>query len=259
MAISEFIDLFKTGDCLASLAMTTKGLVNTLRADTSVGPYNKVNNAYLRFFLFLLLVVASACAHAPERIEVQPGRTYLAIASWYGPGFNGRRTASGEVFDQDRLTAAHRTYPFGTRLRLTNPKNGKSCEVVVNDRGPFVSGVDIDISRGASRAISRLDTGPVIIEELGRDAGYVKEVHVARINGSGFYRVQVGAFADAANAEHLRQGLAIGYSDVRIAQKQVRGQTFSRVQVGQFRDRRAAYRLAKRLADEGYETWIIKE
>ena len=212
-----------------------------------------------RFFIFLLFLFLSACAHAPERIEVQPGRTYEAIASWYGPGFNGRRTASGEIFDQDRLTAAHRTYPFGTRLRLANPKNGKSCEVVVNDRGPFVSGVDIDISRGASRAISRLDTGPVIIEELGRDPGYVKEVHIAKINGRGFYRVQVGAFGDAANAEHLRQGLAIGNADVRVSTKVVRGQTYSRVQVGQFSDRQSAYRLAKRLADEGYETWIVKE
>lgn len=212
-----------------------------------------------RFFIFLLFLFLSACAHAPERIEVRPGRTYQAIASWYGPGFNGRRTASGEVFDQDRLTAAHRTYPFGTRLRLTNPKNGKSCVVVVNDRGPFVSGVDIDISRGASRAISRLDTGPVIIEELGRAPGYVKEVHIARVSGRGFYRVQVGAFADAANAEHLRQGLAIGYSGVRISKKQVRGQTYSRVQVGRFHDRQSAYGLAHRLADEGYETWIIRE
>ena len=213
-----------------------------------------------RFLLFLItLFVFSACAHAPERIEVQPGRAYQAVASWYGPGFNGRRTASGEIFDQDRLTAAHRTYPFGTRLRLTNPKNGKSCEVVINDRGPFVSGVDIDISRGASRAISRLDTGPVIIEELGRDTGYVKVVHVARTNGSGFYRVQVGAFPDPVVAEHLMQGLAIGYPDVRIAQKQVRGQTFSRVQVGKFKDKRSAYALAGKLADEGYETWIIKE
>lgn len=229
------------------------------RADTRIGPYKKVNNISRRFFIFLLFLFLSACAHAPERIEVQPGRTYEAIASWYGPGFNGRRTASGEVFDQDKLTAAHRTYPFGTRLRLTNPKNGKSCVVVVNDRGPFVSGVDIDISRAASRAISRLDTGPVIIEELGRAPGYVKEVHIVRTGGSGSYRVQVGAFGDAANAEHLRQGLAMGYPDVRVSTKVVRGQTYSRVQVGQFKDRRAAYALAKKLAEEGYETVIVKE
>ena len=80
-------------------------------------------------FLFLLFMVSS-CAHAPE--QRAGGGIYAAVASWYGPGFNGRRTASGEVFDQDGLTAAHRTYPFGTRLRVANPQTGKSCIVVPN-------------------------------------------------------------------------------------------------------------------------------
>jgi len=159
----------------------------------------------------------------------------------------------------DGLTAAHRTYPFGTKLRLTNPKNNLSCEVVVNDRGPFVVGVDIDISRGASRAIRRLDTGPVIIEELGRDMKYVKEVHTGRIGSSGYYRVQVGAFTDPANAEHLKQGLELGYKDVRISVAVVRGVTYNKVQVGQGTGRNSAYGLAKRLADEGYETWVTRD
>jgi len=187
------------------------------------------------------------------------GEPYKAIASWYGPGFQGRRTACGEVFDQDGLTAAHRTYPFGTRLRLTNPKSNLTCEVIVNDRGPFVAGVDIDISRGASRAIRRLDTGPVIIEELSRDMKYVKEVHTGKISSSGYYRVQVGAFADPVNAEHLKQGLELGYKDVRISKAMVKGTEYNRVQVGQGTSRNAAYGLAKRLADEGYETWVTRD
>jgi rare lipoprotein A len=207
-------------------------------------------------FLFLLFMVSS-CAHAPERKA--GGGTYAAVASWYGPGFDGRRTASGEVFEQDGLTAAHRTYPFGTRLRVTNPQTGKSCVVVVNDRGPFVSGVDIDISRGASRAIGRLDTGPVRIEELGRDTRYVREVHTGKISGKGAYRVQVGSFLDPANAEHLKQGLEIGYTDVRVSQATVDGKTFNRVQAGRFRDKSDAYALARKLADEGYDTRVVRE
>ena len=248
-----------------------------------------------KFILLLLALNLTACAHAPApgaKSEAVPqatpqayvppkfkvdrngmpltdkgpppttppaGVTYNAIASWYGPGFNGRRTACGEVFDQDGLTAAHRTYPFGTRLRLTNPKNNLSCEVVVNDRGPFVAGVDIDISRGASRAIRRLDTGPVIIEELCRDMKYVKEVHTGKIGGNGYFRVQVGSFTDPANAEHLKQGLELGYKDVRISVAVVRGITYNRVQVGGGTSRNQAYGLAKRLADEGYETWVMRD
>lgn len=213
----------------------------------------------LRYWLLLLLLLllASSCAHAPGKMVSRPA--YTAVSSWYGPGLNGHRTASGKVFDQDGLTAAHRTYPFGTMLRVTNPQTGKSCVVVVNDRGPFVTGVDLDISRGASRAIGRLDTGPVVVEELGRDPGYVGVVHTGRIFGKGVLRVQVGSFADKDNAVRLKAGLEIGYNEVRINQAVVGGKTVYKVQVGSFDVKSEAYRTAKRLADEGYETWIVRE
>jgi len=188
-----------------------------------------------------------------------PGTVYRAVASWYGPGFDGRRTASGDIFDQDALTAAHRTYPFGTKLRITNPKNGKSCEITVNDRGPFIKGVDIDISRGASRAIGCLSTRPVLLEELGRDMGYVKEARVGEISGGGPFRVQLGSFQDPDNAAHLKEGLEISYKDVRITRVKVGGKTYNRVQAGAFMDRDEAYGLAVRLAGEGYETWVVRE
>ena len=76
------------------------------------------------------------------------------VASYYHDKFNGRKTASGEVFSNQKLTAAHRTYPFGTILRVINPINGKSVVVKVNDRGPFVKGKDIDLSRKAFMQIT---------------------------------------------------------------------------------------------------------
>jgi rare lipoprotein A len=85
--------------------------------------------------------------------SAHPTRPFSATASWYGGKFNGRRTASGEVFDQNKFTAASRTLPLGTRVLVKNPANGKSCTVVVNDRGPFVRGRDIDLSRGAAQKI----------------------------------------------------------------------------------------------------------
>ncbi|AOX04627.1 hypothetical protein BJP34_31400 [Moorena producens PAL-8-15-08-1] len=90
------------------------------------------------------------------------------VASWYGSAFHGRRTASGERFNQYALTAAHRTLQFGTRVKVTNLRNGRSVIVRINDRGPNVRGRMIDLSRGAARIIGlvRSGTGPVHIEIL---------------------------------------------------------------------------------------------
>ncbi len=92
--------------------------------------------------------------------------TSHGIASYYGREFHGRRTANGEKFDMNAMTAAHRTLPFGTVVRVTNPANNKSVRVRINDRGPFVAGRDIDLSYAAAKAIDLLSVGPVKIEIL---------------------------------------------------------------------------------------------
>ena len=81
------------------------------------------------------------------------------VASWYGPGYHGRQTANGEVFDMYALTAAHKTLPFGTRLRVTHTGNRRSVVVEINDRGPFIKGRDLDLSLGAARALVMVDEG----------------------------------------------------------------------------------------------------
>lgn len=80
-------------------------------------------------------------------------------ASWYGPGFDGRRTASGEVFRQEAATCAHRRLPFGTMLRVTNLANGRSAHCRVNDRGPFTGGRALDVSKGVARQLQMLKSG----------------------------------------------------------------------------------------------------
>jgi rare lipoprotein A len=80
-------------------------------------------------------------------------------ASWYGAEFNGRLTASGEVYDMYKMTAAHKTLPLGTMVRVTNEENGKTVEVKINDRGPYVKGRIIDLSRTAGRSIGMRDAG----------------------------------------------------------------------------------------------------
>ena len=95
-------------------------------------------------------------------------RAFSGSASWYGPGFHGRKTANGERYNMNALTAAHRSLPFGTRVRVTNRNNGKSVVVRINDRGPYAGGRVIDLSRGAAQAVSMMGSGviPVSLEVL---------------------------------------------------------------------------------------------
>jgi len=104
-----------------------------------------------------------------ENIIARVVRVISGIASWYGPGFHGNRSASGEIFDQNALTAAHLTLPFGTRVRVTNMRNGQSVVVRINDRGPFKGDRIIDISKAAAQRIGMTSTGiaPVKLEVLG--------------------------------------------------------------------------------------------
>ncbi len=107
----------------------------------------------------------------PQNIAFGPVRFSLSgMASWYGPGFHGRRSANGEIYNQNALTAAHRSLPFGTKVRVTNRHNGRSVVVRINDRGPYIGGRVIDLSAAAARLVGVIQTGvaPVQVEVLGR-------------------------------------------------------------------------------------------
>jgi len=97
--------------------------------------------------------------------------TFSGHASWYGPHFHGKMTSDGSRYDQDGMTAAHKTLPFGTKLLVTNRSTGKSCVVQVNDRGPFVGDRVIDLSRGAARQLNMVSTGVALVDclVLGKD------------------------------------------------------------------------------------------
>ncbi|HMB11997.1 septal ring lytic transglycosylase RlpA family protein [Saliniramus sp.] len=105
-------------------------------------------------------------ATASENMRV--AKTLSGPASWYGGKFHGRTTANGERFDMNQLTAAHRSLPFGTRVRVTNERNGRSVVVRINDRGPFVGNRIIDLSRGAAAAVGMVSSGiaPVRVDVL---------------------------------------------------------------------------------------------
>ncbi len=108
----------------------------------------------------ICLLLAASCAHT----QAQTGQ-----ASWYGPGFRGKPTASGETFRPCKRTAAHKTLPFGTVVRVTRTDTGERVRVVINDRGPYVDGRIIDLSKKAARRIDMLDDGvaPVEVKVVG--------------------------------------------------------------------------------------------
>jgi rare lipoprotein A len=102
--------------------------------------------------------VITASSAVAQTLESSEGR-----ASWYGPGFAGRRTANGEIYDPSQLTAAHKTLPFGTFVRVTNPSSGQSVVVRINDRGPFKPGRVLDVSRAAAEQIGMIGPGTLVV------------------------------------------------------------------------------------------------
>ena len=119
--------------------------------------------------MVLLLGLTAGCAgtrtaYAPPFGSYTPGDAFTGMASWYGPGFHGKRTASDERFNQNDFTAAHPSLPFGTIVRVTNLRNARSVEVRINERGPFVRGRVIDVSRAAARSLHMIEEGVVPVE-----------------------------------------------------------------------------------------------
>ena len=171
-------------------------------------------------------------------------------ASWYGLPFNGRRASNGEIYDMNKLTAAHRTLPFETVVRVTNLNNGKTTTVRITDRGPFVDNRIIDLSQAAAREIESIGPGvvPVRLEVLGN-------VDVS----AGFFTVQVGAFRERANAERLRERLTASYSPIFIQQIDAAQNSFYRVRVGKISGEEAAQQYADQLrSKEGFTPFVVR-
>ena len=112
-------------------------------------------------------LAVAACFVGAASVKAESSKETLSgQASWYGPGFHGRRTANGETFNTNALTAAHRTLPFGTRVRVVNKRTGRSVVVRINDRGPYAHGRIIDLSHAAAKAIGLAGVSDVSIAQL---------------------------------------------------------------------------------------------
>jgi rare lipoprotein A len=113
--------------------------------------------------ILLALLLLGACA-SPRVPPAGGHQGQVGTASWYGGEFHGRRTASGERFDQNAMTAAHRSLPFGTQVRVVNLENGRAAVLRINDRGPFVRGRIIDVSRRAAERLGFRSKGLARVE-----------------------------------------------------------------------------------------------
>ena len=195
-----------------------------------------------------------ATAAASKRNKPAPapaGYTEEGNASWYGVPFHGRRASNGELYDMYKLTAAHRTLPFETMVRVTNVSNGKSTVVRITDRGPFVDNRIIDLSLAAAREIESVGPGVVAVR--------VEVLSPGVDPTSGFFTVQVGAFHDRDNAERLRERLNASYSPIFIQQYDSPDGIFYRVRVGKISGEDAAQQFGEQLRDrEGFTPIVLR-
>lgn len=177
----------------------------------------------------------------------------IGVASWYGPGFTGHRTSSGQIYDQEELTAASLLFPLGTRLRVTNLANDRSVEVTVNDHGPYVKGRAIDLSHRAAALLGVVGPGAarVRMEVLETPPG-------GPTFGQRFF-VQVGSFAELTNAEALRDHLAADCPDARVVEAHAGAARRYRVRMGAYPQRRLAEQRAAMLTRRGYTPMILAE
>jgi len=177
------------------------------------------------------------------------GSEETGIASWYGHPYHGRRAANGEVYDMEKLTAAHRTLPFGTRLLVTNLSNGKRVEVRVNDRGPFAGGRILDLSRAAARQIELIGPGTARVRIA--VLGYGPAV------GQAAYAVQVGAFRDRSKAQALSHQLSERYAPVSVVLREGDPVTY-RVLVGNKVELDEAEALAATLRRMSPDAFVVR-
>jgi rare lipoprotein A len=201
----------------------------------------------------------AACSIPPSKVSLPTSKgsrpTQSGVASWYGPGFHGKPTAAGNIYDQNDFTAAHQTLPLGTRVLVTNLDNGNSTEVTINDRGPFAKGRIIDLSYAAGHALGMIGPGtaPVRLEVI--ESPYPLSFIPSQLD----YTLQLGSFSQLESALQLRDRLARSYSDVTVVPLQTKDAIYYRVQIGTFSDRLAAEEQARRIARAGLPVVIMEK
>ena len=189
-------------------------------------------------------------------------------ASWYGTGFHGRRTANGEIYDMNRKTAAHKTLPMGTYVKVLNLSNQKQSVVRINDRGPFVKGRIIDLSRAVAEEIDLIGPGVVDVKiiALGKEVGKLESgkgqtplVELADLK-TGAFTIQIGAFSDKNNALEVADRLGKVFDYIHIAVQRGDGdKAMYKVHVSKSETLNKAAQVEKKLREMGFtEAFVVR-
>ena len=227
-----------------------------------------------KYFFLLILITAYSCAgnkpevipkHYPEskkpeqprRMKIKPkvqGETQVGMASWYGIDEHNKKAASGERFDKNDFTAAHKTLPMDSIVRVTNLENGKDVVVRINDRGPFVKDRIIDLSYAAAEQIGMLGPGTAsvkveVISTPNRNENYFEPKYV----------VQVGSFRDESNANELKEKLAGDFDNINIQEFKLESEKYYRVRLFGYNTRQEAEDESDKLRKLGYKPSIKLE
>jgi len=235
------------------------------------------NPSHPAVLAFLLTV---GCASTSILETPRRGTTQQGLASWYGPKFHGRPTASGEIYDMNRISAAHKQLPFGTVVEVRNKETGKTLRVPINDRGPFIKGRIIDLSLGAARELDLFGAGLAKVRVRvvrtapkvrklpisyparqwpGRSATAADAAASAGKPGGGSRRsgftIQAGAFREQSGAARLARRLRqdLGLNKVRILKKG----GWYRVQISRRREK-AAEAVRQKLAQANIEAIVLR-
>ena len=203
------------------------------------------------FVTVLVALCLAGCAHKQRAQRVPPppgavgvGYTETGLASWYGYPYHGRRAADGEIYNMETMTAAHRTLPFNTWVRVQNLENHRTAEVRIIDRGPFVDGRIIDVSRAAARELQFLGPGTARVR--------FEVIRTPEVPEAAAFAVQVGAFEDRRNAERVRRRMEKRYGVARLSLREGTPSLW-RVLVGSEPTESAASQLASRIRKDSNE------
>ena len=222
----------------------------------------------IRIILLLIFVPAFfACGKkdiasypSPEQKPSSPGytiegSTQVGLASWYGIEEHNNYAASGERFSKYDYTAAHKTLPMGTVVRVTNLENGRDVVVKINDRGPFVGDRIIDMSHAPAESLDMIRKGvvKVKVEVVSTPSSKTSNPFTPE------YTVQVSSHTSRENASVVQRKLDLEFNDVRVESANVKGRTYYRVRVGRYSSKKEANKAASKLRRNGYTTRVILE
>lgn len=200
------------------------------------------------FIIFLATILLISCSST--KIPKSSQLIESGIASWYGPGFQGKQTANGEVFNTSGFTAAHRTLPFNTRILVVNTQNNKSLIVRINDRGPYAKDRIIDLSKGAAKRLDIIEKGtaPVKLYLVDQSPNSIKVDNLKKPT----YTVQIASYSDASKAK----AKANEFNDGWVKQVVVDRQKVYRVFAGKFTNVDQAKARKAQLTKQGVNGFV---